>query len=309
MSKILSVSSNPHDRSSLTTTRIMLDVIIALIPATVFGVWNFGIKAAVLVIACIVTCVLTEFLFEKITKRPVTIDDLSAAVTGLLLGLNLPVSAPVWMAVLGSIFAILVAKQFFGGLGQNFMNPALAGRCFLVISFASLMTDFTYDGISSATPLAVIKNGGTADILDMFLGTTAGTIGETSTLALLIGAIYLLARGIIDIRIPASYIISLVLFMVIFSGNLSLTYIAGQICGGGLMLGAFFMATDYVTSPITKKGRIVFGIALGLLTAIFRYYGSSAEGVSYAIIFCNLLVPLIEKVTKPKAFGLEGKSK
>lgn len=309
MSKILSVSSNPHDRSSLTTTRIMLDVIIALIPATVFGVWNFGIKAAVLVIACIVTCVLTEFLFEKVTKRPVTIDDLSAAVTGLLLGLNLPVSAPVWMAVLGSIFAILVAKQFFGGLGQNFMNPALAGRCFLVISFASLMTDFTYDGISSATPLAVIKNGGTADILDMFLGTTAGTIGETSTLALLIGAIYLLARGIIDIRIPASYIISLVLFMVIFSGNLSLTYIAGQICGGGLMLGAFFMATDYVTSPITKKGRIVFGIALGLLTAIFRYYGSSAEGVSYAIIFCNLLVPLIEKVTKPKAFGLEGKSK
>lgn len=309
MSKILSVSSNPHDRSSLTTTRIMLDVIIALIPATVFGVWNFGIKAAALVIACIVTCVLTEFLFEKVTKRPVTIDDLSAAVTGLLLGLNLPVSAPVWMAVLGSIFAILVAKQFFGGLGQNFMNPALAGRCFLVISFASLMTDFTYDGISSATPLAVIKNGGTADILDMFLGTTAGTIGETSTLALLIGAIYLLARGIIDIRIPASYIISLVLFMVIFSGNLSLTYIAGQICGGGLMLGAFFMATDYVTSPITKKGRIVFGIALGLLTAIFRYYGSSAEGVSYAIIFCNLLVPLIEKVTKPKAFGLEGKGK
>lgn len=308
MSNMYKVSSNPHVRSGAATWKIMLDVILALLPATAFGLYNFGFRALSVTLVSIAACVITELIFELVIHKEITVSDLSAVVTGLLIALNMPVSIPLWMPALGGVFAILIVKQLFGGLGQNFMNPALAARCFLLISFASEMTTFTYDGISTATPLAIIKNSGSVNILDMFVGTTAGTIGETSVIAILLGGIYLLVRKVIDIRIPLFYIVSFAIFIMIFSGNyMDFNYLAAELCGGGLMLGAFFMATDYATSPITKNGRIIFGICLGFLTAIFRVFGVSAEGVSYAIIFCNLLVPLIEKITVPKAFGLEGR--
>jgi len=302
------VSSNPHDRDSITTAEIMLNVIIALLPATVFGVYNFGMRALAVIIVTIVSCVLTEFLYEKGMKKKVTVSDFSAVLTGLLLALNLPPTIPFWMAAMGGIFAILVVKQLFGGLGQNFMNPALGARCFLLVSFAKYMTDFSYDGVSGPTPLAVLKKGGNFDLYKMFLGSHAGTIGETSAVCLLIGGLYLIIFKLIDIRIPLTYLASFAVFILLFGGKgFDLTYLGQQMCGGGLLLGAFFMATDYVTSPITKKGRIVFGVILGFLTAILRVYGAGAEGVSYAIIISNILVPLIEKVTQPTAFGWEGK--
>lgn len=308
MSNLLNISSSPHVRDKSSTKSIMWDVFLALMPATLFGVWNFGYKAAVLIVACIATSVLTEYIWQKAMKLPLTVSDGSAAVTGLLLALNLSSTFPVWMAILGSVFAIIIVKQLFGGLGQNFMNPALGARCFLMISFAGKMTSFTYDGVTGATPLALIKNGdNSTNLLDMFLGTIGGTIGETSTLALLIGAAYLLIRKVITWRIPVCYIATFAIFALIFGGHgFDMTYLAKELCGGGLMLGAFFMATDYVTSPITAKGQIVFGILLGILTGVFRIYGASAEGVSYAIIICNLLVPLIERVTLPVPFGKEG---
>ncbi len=297
----------------------MWDVILALMPAAIFGIYNFGIKAAVLIATCVATCVLTEYIWQKAMKLPLTVSDGSAALTGLLLALNLSATFPVWMAILGSVFAIIIVKQLFGGLGQNFMNPALGARCFLMVSFAGKMTSFTYDGVTGATPLAILKNGSTTQsvadvlttgdtsVLDMFLGTIGGTIGETSTVALLAGALYLLIRKVITWRIPVCYIATFAVFVLLFGGRgLDVTYLAAQLCGGGLMLGAFFMATDYVTSPITPKGQIVFGILLGILTGVFRIYGASAEGVSYAIIICNLLVPLIERVTIPVPFGKEG---
>ena len=229
------------------------------------------------------------------------------SVTGLLLGLNLPATAPWWMCVLGSVFAIIIVKQLFGGLGQNFMNPALGARCFLLISFTGRMTTFTFDGVAMATPLAQLKSGEAVDTMDMLLGRIPGTIGETSVIAILIGAIFLILMGIIDIRIPGTYLASFVIFIVLFGGHgFDVNYITAHLCGGGLMLGAFFMATDYVTSPITRRGQILFGVCLGVLTGVFRLFGSSAEGVSYAIIFSNLLVPLIEKVTLPKPFGKGG---
>lgn len=311
MSDLMKVSSNPHIRSKDSTGRIMLAVIAALLPTTIFGIWNFGIRALLIVAVTIASTVLTEFLYEKITKKKNTIGDLSAVVTGLLLALNLPVSVPWWIGVIGGVFAILVVKMLFGGLGQNFMNPALAARCFLLISFAGKMTNFSYsgfDGVSGATPLAVLKSGGTVDVPAMFVGNIPGTIGEVSVIALLIGAAYLLAKKVISIRIPGTYILTVVVFAILFGGHgFDLNYIAAHLCGGGLIFGAFFMATDYVTSPITPKGQIVFGILLGVLTGLFRIFGGSAEGVSYAIIISNILVPLIEKVTLPKAFGKEGK--
>lgn len=308
MSNLLNISSSPHVRDKSSTKSIMWDVFLALMPATLFGVWNFGYKAAILIVACIATCVLTEYIWQKAMKLPLTVSDGSAALTGLLLALNLSSTFPVWMAILGSVFAIIIVKQLFGGLGQNFMNPALGARCFLMVSFAGQMTSFTYDGVTGATPLALIKSGNdTTDLLDMFLGTIGGTIGETSTLALLIGAAYLLIRKVITWKIPVCYIVTFAIFALLFGGHgFDMTYLAKEICGGGLILGAFFMATDYVTSPITPKGQIVFGILLGILTGVFRIYGASAEGVSYAIIICNLLVPLIEKVTIPVPFGKEG---
>lgn len=310
MSDMLKVSSSPHVRAKDTTDRIMLYVIIALLPTSLFSVYNFGIRALILILITIASCMASELIFEKITKRPNTLNDLSAVVTGLLLALNLPVSLPYWQAVIGGAFAIVVIKMLFGGLGQNFMNPALGARCFLLISFTGSMTNFTYDGVSTATPLALMKTGEelNVSVMDMLIGRTAGTLGETSAIAILIGAIFLIAMGVIDLKIPASYILTFAVFVLIFGGHgFDMTYLAAQLCGGGLMLGAFFMATDYVTSPITPMGQIVFGIILGLLTGIFRIFGANAEGVSYAIILSNLLVPLIERFTIPVAFGKGGK--
>lgn len=307
MSDLLKVSSNPHIRSPYKSSQIMLMVLAALLPASAFGVWNFGINAFIIIIISVASSVATEYIYEKLMHKKITINDYSAAVTGLLLALNLPATVPWWLPIIGSVFAVLIVKQLFGGLGQNFMNPALGARCFLLISFTGRMTDFTYDGISGATPLAALKAGEAVNLKDMFFGTTAGTIGETSVIAILIGAIFLLATGIINLRIPATYIITFALFIVIFGGHgLDGSYLAAQLCGGGLMLGAFFMATDYVTSPITKNGQLIFGIVLGIFTGLFRLFGNSAEGVSYAIIISNMLVPLIEKVTYPKPFGKGG---
>ncbi len=315
MSDLLKVTSSPHVRAKDDTQRIMLYVIISLMPATVFGVINFGLNALILVLACIASAVFAEYIYDRIVKKKNTIGDLSAVVTGLLLGLNLPSSLPWWMAVLGSVFAIVVVKCLFGGLGQNFMNPALGGRVFLVLSFTGAMTNFSdykgfADTFSGATPLATLKNGGTVDTMKMLLGTTPGTIGETSVICLLIGAIFLLLMGVIDLRIPGTYIITFALFTVLFGGHgMDMNFLVAEICGGGLILGAFFMATDYVTSPITPMGKILFGICLGVLTGIFRFFGPSAEGVSYAIVFSNLLVPLIEKITIPRAFGVKRERK
>lgn len=303
----MKVSSNPHIRSKVTTQGIMLCVILALLPAAVFGVFHFGFGALLLILLSILSCELSEMIFNRICKKESTAGDLSAVVTGLLLALNLPAAAPWWIPVIGGAFAIIVVKMLFGGLGQNFMNPALGARCFLLISFTSIMTNFDVDTYSGATPLAVLKSGGEPDLLAMVLGKTAGTIGETSMAALLIGAIFLLYMGIIDLKIPGTYLVSFVLFEILFSGHgFDPYYITAQLAGGGLMLGAFFMATDYVTRPVTKGGQYLFGIFLGIMTGIFRIFGPSAEGVSYAIILGNLLVPLMEKLTYPKPFGKGG---
>ena len=307
VSDLLKVSSNPHIRSKDTTSRIMLYVMISLLPAAGFGVYNFGLHALAVIIVTIASTVLTEYIYEKCMKKKITVGDLSAVVTGLLLAMNLPPMAPLWMAALGGIFAILVVKMLFGGLGQNFMNPALGARCFLMISFTSLMTNFNCDTYTGATPLAALKAGERVDVMDMIIGRTAGTIGETSMVALIIGACILILLGVIDLKVPGSYIVTFVIFIAIFGGHgFGSQYISANLAGGGLMLGAFFMATDYVTRPITKKGQYLYGIFLGIMTGIFRVFGPSAEGVSYAIILGNLLVPLIEKVTMPKAFGKGG---
>lgn len=306
MGKLLNVSSSPHARNNVLTQNLMGDVVIAMIPAAVFGVYQFGLKALLIILVTVASCVLSEYVYESLMGKPITIMDGSALVTGMILALNMPPEIPLWIPFLGGIFAIIVVKQLYGGLGQNFMNPALAARCFLLISFASQMSAFTLDGVSGATPLAVLKNGGSVDLAAMFIGKIPGTIGEVSTIALLIGAAYLLVKKVISIRIPAAYLITFAVFAFIF-GQHNLTYVLAQLCGGGLIFGAFFMATDYVTSPITPRGQIVFGVLLGVLTGLFRIFGGSAEGVSYAIIISNLMVPLIEKVTLPVAFGKEGK--
>lgn len=309
MSDLFNVSTNPHVRSKDTTQTIMRDVLIALVPASIFGIYNFGVAALIRIVIGIATCVAAEAVYQYFMHKKITVSDLSAAVTGLLIALNVPPTLNVGYEIVGCLFAIIVVKQLFGGLGQNFMNPALAARCFLLIAYTSPMTTFVYDGVSGATPLAILKPDseveGTVKLLDMFIGKTAGVIGETSVICLLIGAAYLLIRKIISIRIPASYILTFAVLIFFFAPGHSfdITYTLQEICGGGLILGAFFMATDYVTSPITPNGKIVFGVILGILTFIFRMFGGSAEGVSYAIIFSNLLVPLIEKATVPKSFG------
>lgn len=307
MEQTMKISSSPHIRDKETTTNIMGDVIIALMPAAIFGVYNFGIKALITILITVISCVVFEAGYQKLLGLKVTVKDLSAALTGLLLALNLPPEVPFWLPVIGSFFAIIVVKQLFGGLGQNFMNPALGARCFLLISFTGRMTSFTYDAVTTATPLASLKAGESVDVMSMFLGTTAGTIGETSAIALIFGGVFLLVRRIINYRIPVFYIGSFAVFIMVYalaSGRgFDVSFLLAHLFGGGLMLGAFFMATDYVTSPITPNGKIIFGILLGLLTFLFRIYGGSAEGVSYAIIIGNLLVPLIERVTVPRAFG------
>lgn len=306
MSKLLNVSSSPHVRSNETTQSIMVDVAIAMLPATAFGVFQFGLHALLVLIVTIAACVLSEYVFEKITKRPCTISDFSAVVTGMILALNMPPEIALWIPALGGVFAIIVVKQLYGGLGQNFMNPALAARCFLLISFTGQMSAFTLDGWTGATPLAVLKAGESVDVAAMFIGKIPGTIGEVSVIALLIGAAYLVVKKVISLRIPVTYILTTAVFVFIF-GQQDLNYVLAHLCGGGLIFGAFFMATDYVTSPLTPKGQIVFGILLGILTGLFRIFGGSAEGVSYAIIISNLLVPLIERFTLPTPFGKEGK--
>ena len=308
MSRLLNVSSSPHVRDTVTTKSIMYDVLIAMLPAAAFGVYQFGSHALLILIETMAVCVISEYVFEKALGRPVTIADGSALVTGMILALNMPPDIPVWMPALGGVFAIIIVKQLYGGLGQNFMNPALAARCFLLISFTGKMTTFTLDGVSGATPLAVLKSGGSVDVAAMFLGRIPGTIGEVSVVALLIGAVYMLVKKVITIRIPAAYILTFSVFVLLFGGHgFDLNYLAAHLCGGGLIFGAFFMATDYVTSPLTPNGQIVFGVLLGCLTGLFRLFGGSAEGVSYAIILSNIVVPLIEKVTLPTAFGKEAK--
>lgn len=307
MSEKMKVSSNPHIRANVSTSGIMLTVIIALLPTTGFGIYNFGLRALAHILITVAACVLTELGFELLVKKPITIGDFSAVVTGLLLALNLPVSAPLWIGIIGGVFAILVVKMLFGGLGQNFMNPALGARCFLLLSFTQIMTNFDCDAYTGATPLALVKENGSVNILHMVIGKTAGTIGETSMVAIIIGACILLIMGVIDLRVPGTYIVSFVIFIVLFGGHgFDPAFITAHLAGGGLMLGAFFMATDYVTRPVTKLGQYIYGIILGLLTGIFRIYGPSAEGVSYAIIISNLLVPIIEKYTIPKPFGKGG---
>lgn len=298
MNQLLHVSASPHIKDRVTTSSIMLDVIIALIPATLFGIIQFKINALLIIVTTITTSVLAEYLYECFMKKTITIKDLSAVVTGLILALNLPSTVPLWLPIIGGVFAIIVVKQLYGGLGQNFMNPALAARCFLLISFTGRMTNFVYDGLTSPTPLALLKTGESFDLFKMFIGNISGTIGETSTIALLIGAIYLIIKGVIKLTIPMTYIITFAIFTLLFSPcSFDFYYLACELCGGGLIFGAFFMATDYVTSPMDQKGQLIYGILLGVLTGLFRFFGTSAEGVSYAIILSNLLVPLIDKLT------------
>ena len=325
MNDMYNVSSSPHTRSSITTRDLMLDVIIAMIPTSILGIYNFGLRALVVILATVATCLLTEYIYEKLMKKPLTTHDLSAVVTGMILALNMPANIPLWMPISGGIFAILVVKMLYGGIGRNFMNPALAGRVFLLICFTSQMSNFVVekssniiyngtlaiDGVTGATPLALLKESNTTtSALTLFLGNHGGTIGETSIVALLIGAIYLVVKRVISLRIPVAYIASFAVFILLFGGQNStdINFVLTHVLGGGLIFGAFFMATDYVTSPITPMGQIIFGICLGILTGVFRIFGQSPEGVSYAIIFCNLLVPLIEKISIPRYFGKGAKS-
>ncbi|MCI6947661.1 RnfABCDGE type electron transport complex subunit D [Oribacterium sp. P9] len=317
MSKLLNLSSNPHIRDNVTTAEIMRDVFIALIPTTLYGIIQWGFNAALVCILTVAAAVISELVYEKCMKLPITIKDWSAAVTGLILALNCPPNIPAWIPCLGAVFAIIIVKQLYGGLGKNFMNPALAARCFLLISFAGKMTSFTgvgADALSGATPLAFMKTNPDAiakiDLGAAFLGRIPGTIGEVSKLCVLIGAAYLIIRKVISPKIPLIYIGTVAVFTLLFGGHgFDLYYLACELCAGGLIFGAFFMATDYVTSPITPLGQIIFAIMLGILTGLFRLFGGSAEGVSYAIIICNILVPMINVHTVPKAFGKEGAKK
>lgn len=325
MKNLFNVSASPHIRSGETTSTIMRDVAIALMPACAIGVYQFGLRALIILMTTTLVCAATEYIYMALMGKKDEPYECSAIVTGMLLGMNMPANVPIWIPVIGSIFAIIVVKQLFGGLGQNFMNPALAARCFLFICYAGHMNDFaipqkaginvvnfgaaSVDGISGATPLATLKAGGNIDLFDAFFGFTGGVIGETSAAMILLGAAYLVYRKVISLRIPLTYLLTFAVFMLVFGGRgMDFTFVAAELCTGGLMLGAFFMATDYATSPITKGGQIVFGIVLGLLTGIFRVFGGSAEGVSYAIILSNLLVPLIEKITMPRPFGKGGRA-
>lgn len=300
--KLLNVSSSPHIRSNLSTRTVMTDVIIALMPATIFGIYRFGLHAFLIVAASVLSAVATELIFDIIAKKPMTIRDCSAILTGLLLGISLSPTVPLFIPVIGGIVAILLVKCLFGGLGKNFMNPALTARCFLLISFGSAMTNYAVDGTSSATPLAALNAGETIRLTDIFLGTGTGVIG-CSALALLIGAVYLLIRKGITWEIPVSCIVVFLLIMGIFGEGFSPSYLFAQFCGGGLLMGAFFMATDPVTSPITSNGHLIYGAMIGALAALFRVKGSAADSFSYAIVMSNLFVPFIDKLPVPKPLG------
>lgn len=300
------LSSSPHIRDNDSTKSIMRDVIIALIPATIAGVYFFKTQALIVILTTVISCVVTEYAWQKITKRPITIGNYSSVVTGLLLAFNVPPTLPLWMAVVGSVFTILIVKEFFGGIGQNIVNPALAGRAFLLACYPVAMTTWKMDGITSATPLAILKShqGNLPSLYNVFIGHVGGCIGETSALALLIGAAYLFYKRIITWHIPVSYIATVLILTTIIGRNGLMTgngiY---EIFAGGLMLGAFFMATDYTTSPMTANGQIVFGIGCGFLATVIRIFGGYPEGVSYSILIMNLFVPLIDKYVTPRVFG------
>lgn len=299
--KRMLVAASPHERRPLPTWHIMLCVLLALLPAALAGCLNFGLRAAVLLLVTTGSAILWEALCRLLMKRPQTINDLSAAVTGLLLGMNLPPDLPFWQAVLGSFIAIAVVKQLFGGLGHNFANPAIVARIVLMLSFPAAMTAFRAphsDAVSSATPLVT-----GAPLWDLFLGNTAGCIGETCAAALLLGGIYLLLRGIISPAAPVAMVGSLALCTWIAGGD-----VLAQILSGGLLLGAVFMATDYVTTPITAHGKFLFGIGCGCLTFVIRQYGSYPEGVSFSILLMNLLTPYIDRITMTKPFGALGRA-
>ena len=309
------VSGTPHVRSKESIQSIMRDVIIALVPATAAGIYYFGLRALILIVAAIISAVFFEWLYEKITKKPVTINDLSAVVTGLLLAMNLPASAPVWVAIVGSAFAIIFAKQLFGGLGQNFINPALAGRAFLLASYPTEMTTWVVpnglaaDAATYATPLAQLKNGALdASLKQLVIGQVGGTIGETCAITLIIGGIYLLYKHVISWKIPVIYIATVfILFAVI--GRHGMRMPLQEIFAGGVMLGGIFMATDYASSPVTPKGQVIFAVGAGLLTYLIRTFGGYPEGVSYSILIMNCCVPLIERFTEPTIFGALPKTK
>lgn len=314
MEKFLLASSSPHIRSSASTKGIMKDVVIALMPALLAGMYFFSYKALLVVIVTIASCVLSEYVFNKIIKKQQTIGDFSAVVTGILLAFNLPPSINSVLAAIGGVFAIVIVKQLFGGLGHNFMNPALAARAFMMASWPVQMTSWVspIDGVSSATPLALIKKGGEAlggtlpSYWSLFYGNVGGCIGETSAIALLIGALYLFYRKVLTPHIPISFIATVGVFTWVLGGKSLFTGdFIYHILSGGLLLGAFFMATDYTTSPVTRKGMVIMGIGCGLLTSIIRLYGGYPEGVSYSIILMNVATPLIDRFTKPKSFGGE----
>lgn len=309
------VSSSPHIRSGETTQRIMLDVIIALMPALIAGILYFGFRALTVTITAVVFAVAAEAAMQKILGKPVTVNDLSAVVTGVLLAFNVPVTMPLWMVAVGSVFAIAVAKQCFGGLGYNFINPALAARAVLLASWPVRMTNWVApgaDAVSTATPLAILKGAEAAGqplpgILDLFIGNIGGCIGETSALALILGGAYLIYRGVISYRIPVVYIGTVAVLSFLF-GGFDATAMIYHVFAGGLFLGAIFMATDYSTSPMTAKGQIIFAVGCGLLTALIRFYGGYPEGVSYSILLMNLATPLIDRYTMPRKFGEVKKS-
>lgn len=300
------VSSSPHIKSNDSVQGIMRDVIIALLPATFAGIYFFGMQAFLVTLVSVLSCIAAEALWQKLTHRKITIGDLSAVVTGLLLAFNLPAAVPLWLPAIGGFFAIIIVKQFFGGIGQNVMNPALAARAFLLASWPVHMTNFTVDGVSAATALGILKTGGDnlPSLMNVFIGNIGGCIGETSVLALLIGAAYLLYKKIITWHTPVAYIGTVFVLTTILGRDGLMTGNAlYEICAGGLMIGAFFMATDYSTSPMTKKGQLIFGLGCGFLTTIIRLYGGYAEGVSYSILIMSLFVPFIDKFTAPRIFG------
>lgn len=303
MDKLYNVSSGPHVRSKLTTRNVMLDVIIALLPATIVGIWANGFRALLIVLASVATAVLSEFIFDFIAGKPNTTEDLSAVLTGLLLALCLPATLPVYYPILGSAFAILVVKSFFGGLGHNFMNPALTARCFLLISFSGIMTNYAVDGVSGATPLVDLAAGKSVDLMTVFFGFSNGVIGSSAA-ALLVGGIYLLVVGGITYEIPAATLVVFTLFVGLFGGHgFDISYLLANLFGGGIIMGAFFMATDPVTSPVSSKGQLIFGAVVGLISGIFRVYGSAADSVSYAIIISNMFTPLIDDISVPVPYG------
>ena len=305
------VSGTPHVRSKESIQSIMRDVLIALAPATAAGIFYFGIPALILIIAAIASAVFFEWLYQKITKKPITISDLSAVVTGLLLAMNLPAAAPIWVAIVGSAFAIIFGKQLFGGLGQNFINPALAGRAFLLASYPTEMTTWTApvgfsgaDAVAVATPLAEMKTGAlpTASVMELAMGNVGGCIGETCAIALILGGVYLIVKHVISWKIPVIYIAT-VLVLTTLIGRHGVRMPIHELFAGGLMLGAFFMATDYASSPVTPKGQVIFAVGCGLITTLIRIFGGYPEGVSYSILIMNCCVPLIERFTEPTIFG------